>query len=213
MVSRRCDVLKGTRPIKIALYYSLGREVSVRRYLGIPVRLLLPALNVLIAVGLLRMGYQEAQQAHQEPLPMLERARYVDYALNIPAWAAQSVTPWMLHINKGVTYWKAMETERDWWYLLYVILMWYYIGLRLDRHKTGNVVSEHKKRNLWTVLGRVFLVLYGIFICFRAFTIPWYLEPWFIVAAIGWGVALIIGNLYFLLRRPSGGISMVTPPT
>lgn len=175
--------------------------------------LLLPILNVVIALALFRLGYQEAQRAHQEPLPALERARYVNYALNVPAWAAQSVTPWMLHINEGVTYWKAMETERDWWYLLYVILMWYYIGLRLDKYRTGDVTSEHKNSISRAVLRRVFLLLYGIFICFRAFTIPWYLEPWFIVAAIGWGVALIIGNLYLLLRRPSGGISMATPPT
>ncbi len=185
----------------------------MRRYFGIHMRLLLPALNVLLALALFRLGHQEAQRAHQEPLPALERARYVDYALNIPAWAAQSVTPWMLHINERVTYWKAMETERDWWYMLYVILMWYYVGMRLDEHRPGDVVSGNKKSTRWAFLRRVFLLLFGIFICFRAFMIPWYLEHWFIAAAVAWGVALIIGNFYFLARRPPGGTSVATPST
>ncbi len=116
--------------------------------LRVRLRLLLPILNAVIALALFRFGYQEAQRAHQEPLPALERARYVNYALNVPAWAAQSVTPWILHINEGVMYWKAMETEPDWWYLLYVILMWYYIGLRLDKYRTGDVTGEHKKQHL-----------------------------------------------------------------
>jgi hypothetical protein len=102
--------------------------------------------------------------------------------LNIPAWAAQSVTPWILHINEDVA-WETMETERDWCYLLYVILMWYYIGRRLDERRRGDIVSEHKKSTSWTFHRRVFLLLYGLFICFRAFSIPWYLEHWFMAAS------------------------------
>lgn len=170
-------------------------------------------MNVVIALALFRVGYQQAQRPHQEPFPAIERARYVDYALNIPAWAAQSVTPSMFHINKGVTYWKAMETERDWWYMLYVILMWYYIGMRLDGRQPGGAVGENKKITRWGVFRRILLLFYGIFICFRAFTIPWYLEPWFIAAALGWGVALIIGNLYLFARRPSPKASMATRST
>jgi hypothetical protein len=185
----------------------------MHRHLSVRLRLLLPVLNVAIAVALFRMGYQEAQRAHQEPLPTIERARYADYALNIPAWAAQSVTPWMLHINKEVTYWETMETERDWWYMLYVILMWYYIGRRLDERGLRDVVSGNK-RNMWSmVLRRVLLLFYGTFICFRVFTIPWYLEHWFIAVAIGWGIALVIGNLCLLARKPSVKTPMATPST
>lgn len=185
----------------------------MHRYLSVPLRILLPVLNLAIAVALFRAGHQQAQRAHQEPIPMIETARYAEYALNIPAWAAQSVTPWMLHINEGGTYWETMETERDWWYMLYLILMWYYIGRRLDGHASGDVVAGNRKSISWLFLRRVFLLSYGIFICFRVFTIPWYLERWFIAAAIGWGIALVIGNLYFLVRRPSGGTSMAAPST
>lgn len=180
---------------------------------GIPLRLLLPILNVVIVLVLFRVGYQQAQRAHQEPFPALERARYVDYALNIPAWAAQSVTPWMFHINEGVTYWKAMQTERDWWYVLYVILMWYHIGLHFDHHRPKCEDKGREKITRWVYFKRVFLLFFGIFICFRAFTIPWYLEPWFIAAALGWGIPLIIGNLYLLARRPSPKASMATRST
>ena len=147
----------------------------MHRYVSIPLRLLLPVLNVSIAIALFHVGYEQEQSrgAHQEPLPpMIERARYVAYALSIPAWAAQSVTPRVLHVNEGVTYWQTMEIEPDWWYMLYVILMWYYIGRRLDKRKRGDVVSEPAKIASWTFLRRAFLVLYGIFICFRAFSIP-----------------------------------------
>ena len=89
-----------------------------------PLGFSLPALNLLTAAVLFHVGYQQGRRAHMEPLPAIERARYVEYALNIPAWAAQSVTPRILHINEGVIHWKAMEDERDWWYMLYVALMW-----------------------------------------------------------------------------------------
>ena len=190
----------------------------MREYLGIPLRFWLPVLNVLIAVALFHVSYEQTRRPLMEgPTPRIERARYVEYALNIPAWAAQSITPWVLHINEGVTYWEAMETERDWWYMLYVILMWYYIGRRLDERRLGDVVSEHKKSTRWAFLRRVLLLSYGLFICFRAFSafsFSWYyLEHWFIAAAVAWGIALIIGSLYFLARRPSRETSMATPST
>jgi hypothetical protein len=177
----------------------------MRSYLRIPLRLLLPVLNVLIAVALFHMSHEQSRRPHMEPLsPRSERARYVEYAFNIPAWAAQSVTPWVFHFNEGVTYWETMETERDWWYMLYVILMWYCIGRRLDERRRGDVLTEHKKSTSWAFLRRVFLLSYGLFICFRAFSIPRYLEHWFIAAAVAWGISLIVGNLYFLARRTDG---------
>lgn len=176
----------------------------------IPWRFVLPVLNLAIAVPLFHMGYQQSRRAHMEPLPAIERARYVEYALNIPAWAAQSVTPWVLHLNEGVTHWEAMETERDWWYMLYVMLMWYYIGRRLDERRRGHVVSEPKRSTSWTFLRRVFLLLYGLYICFRASSVSWYLERWFIAAAVAWGVALMIVNIYLLSQRPSPETSMAT---
>lgn len=173
----------------------------VRTNAFIPLRLLLPVLNLLIAVALFHVSYEASQRPHMELLPVRdERARYVDYAFNIPAWAAQSVTPRIFHINEAVTYWETMEIEPDWWYMLYVILTWYYIGRRLDKRRRGDLVNEHSKVAWWTFLRRVFLVLYGLFICVRVFSIPWELEHWFVATAVAWGIALILANLYVLRR-------------
>ena len=70
-------------------------------------RIILPILNVALAGLLFRVGYAEFRRiaAHGmfEPLPdSVEKARYVSYTLNAPAWAAQSVMPWILHVNERV---------------------------------------------------------------------------------------------------------------
>jgi hypothetical protein len=170
-------------------------------------RIILPILNVALAGLLFRVGYAEFRRiaAHGmfEPLPdSVEKARYVSYTLNAPAWAAQSVMPWILHVNERVTYWKMLETEGDWWYMLFVFVMWYLIGRRIDTWSSA-ATSESRTSALWVKGRRVALIAYGGFIWYRLPVTPWRLDYWFIAAVLAWGAALIIGNLYLLIRRPS----------
>jgi hypothetical protein len=52
----------------------------------LPLRVLSPTGNLILALILFHIGYEQYRSVHpSEPLPMVERAGYVDYAFNIPA--------------------------------------------------------------------------------------------------------------------------------
>jgi hypothetical protein len=86
-------------------------------------------------------------------------ARYVDYALNAPAWATlleQRGMRW----SKS-TYWSG----RDLRYFLAVGVMWYVVGLWLD-HKLNRTTTANSNYNRMSA--RVFAIAcatYGIFVC------------------------------------------------
>src|SRR5205807_3327891 len=98
-------------------------------------RFALPTLNVILAAILFHIGDLQTDKVMEirsksgfvEPVPdSYARARYLDYALNTPAWATLGEPRAMLRYRS--TYW----TGRDLRYFLALILMWYWLGLQLD---------------------------------------------------------------------------------
>jgi hypothetical protein len=74
--------------------------------ISILARVALPILSLILAVVSIRVGDEQfrriAARGLEEPLPQsLARARYVDYALNAPAWASIDAWPWLLPLIKG----------------------------------------------------------------------------------------------------------------
>jgi hypothetical protein len=164
----------------------------------------LPICFVFLSVVLARIG--EAQRSRiveailskhgrlEEDVPdRAALARIADQALNAPAWAASVQMPAILHINRGVTYWGIMRSERDWWYFLFVAVLWFIIGAAFDRSRLSQKVTGSTSR-WWKFAGTAFLICYGLFICYTALIFhgpPYYSPVWFTAVALAWGVGLM----------------------
>ncbi len=180
-------------------------------------RVLLPLVNIVLAITLLACGrfemlrevrLRQASGPYSDPVPgEYERARYVSYALNVPAWAAQLRLPPILHI-KGSPYWGgegaflgAIENEHDWWYLLFVGILWWYMGLRLDRSTSRPRARENffERRVVPYIVG-----IAGCVILLIAPNIapPFMYEKWFIDAVWLWGIGLVGAGIYLFFRQP-----------
>jgi hypothetical protein len=178
-------------------------------------RILLPIANVMLGVLLFHVGDLQARRivaanaGHlEEPLQDgVAKARYVHYALNAPAWALLGETR-----NKlwgASTYW----TGHDLHYFLAVIIMWFLIGLKLDRTFSRGPRPAGK----W---GRIFAwscILYGLFVCYRLVSaLPLSNKAylllslrsvmsleygwWFLPVGLAWGIGLILTGAYGLVR-------------
>ena len=144
-------------------------------------------------------------RALQEPLPENTslRARYISYILNAPAWAGSVHMPWIFHLSGGTMAFGIIRTERDSWYLLFVILMWYIIGTGLDKWRAREG-RDAVVLGLRTRTGRVIAFGYGIFVCYSAVEFsqsPWSYEWWFTIPVFVWGAGLIAFGLRSLLQR------------
>jgi hypothetical protein len=169
-------------------------------------RVLVPLLNVAMAVVLLDVGQAQwkkiASHGMSELLPDLYRsATYVDYALNAPAWAAQMNMPWLLHVKR----WRMMETERDWWYLLFVAVMWFHIGSRLDKRlHSADCEEPGPASRLLVWRKRVVAALslsYAVFMVNTAFDGIGPYETRFVASVFLWALAITLAGLLPLMRR------------
>src|SRR5271156_180788 len=129
-------------------------------------RVVLPLSNVVLAIVLLHFGDNQAEKIldirrhdlEHEPVPdTYARARYLDYALNAPAWAT-------LGEGRNMLWEPSLHRGRDLRYLLAVILMWYLLGFQLDK-RTGAKRTDGGQQRKWRkrVLGLA-CVLYGLFL-------------------------------------------------
>lgn len=177
-------------------------------------QLVLPSVSVILAVVLIRAGDMqirkivEIRRHHRgaEPVPdSYARARYFDYALNAPAWAA-------LGDQRGMLW-----SEGNRWgpylrYLLAVIGMWYLLGFLIDKRLEARKAEDARPRS-WHVLVITALGLpYGLFLCrlmvseFQPLRDYGYwlplrkYEPWFIALVLAWGIGLIWAGCNSLLR-------------
>ena len=180
-------------------------------------RIVLPVISVVLGVFLFHWGDIQVRKAvvsasgAVEGMPdIAATAKYAHYALNAPAWALddQREMRW-----SPTTYW----TGHDLQYFVAVILMWYLIGLNLDRRTRRNKQDSGSRRAQWyRILTGTGLLLYGIFLCYRlvpewrslaalkewAFAVArldygW----WFVVAGETWGVGMILAGLHSLISK------------
>lgn len=176
-------------------------------------RFLLPVVSLALAIFLFRFGDLQAKEiaagAHGsafEGLPLeAAKARYIAYALNAPAWALLAQARNMRW--SPTTLWNA----RDLLFLTAVGLMWYCLGLRLDRKFTNSKIqSAQGGRRGWAL--PLLSVLYGLFVCYSVFRdlLPveqyGYLFPnlrplWFVLIVLCWGGGIICFGLNRLPRR------------
>jgi hypothetical protein len=180
-------------------------------------QIILPILNVILASICFHMGDVQAERIWKirshtgfvEPVPdSYARARYVDYALNAPAWATLGAQAGMLQSRS--TYW----TGRDLRYFLALIVMWYLIGSRVDENRANKERNMDKWMSLQNRASAAFCALYGLFLCYlmlpEVFPLRGYgqwlpnrkYELWFVGAVIVWGIGMtLFGSSSFLRHR------------
>jgi hypothetical protein len=177
-------------------------------------RIMLPIANVMLGVVLFHVGDLQARRivaanaGHlEEPLQDgVAKARYIHYALNAPAWALLGDTRDSLWETS--TYW----TGHDLHYFLAVTIMWFLIGLKLDRTSSGG----HRSAGKWGGIFAWSCILLGIFVCYTLISAPplsikaylllsfrsvirlengW----WFLPVGLAWGIGLILTGAYGLV--------------
>lgn len=133
-------------------------------------RILLPLLSIALGSALFHWGDLQARSLvattrgiSEGMVDVAARARYLDYALNAPAWALLGDTRQRLWTPS--TYWRGY----DLYYLLVVALMWFLIGLALDkRHgaRDGHFIPGNTTWN-WILAWGCFV--WGLFTWFSMF--------------------------------------------
>jgi hypothetical protein len=179
-------------------------------------RIIMPVLSVLLGVLLFHIGDQQAEKIlakapHEEALPeAAATARYVHYALNAPAWALVGSRDLLWSPS---TYW----TGRDLRYFVVVGVLWFLIGVFLDRRLGGvELPSQHER---WMRPLACTCVGYGLFIVYSMlppkpysealrnylFTLPNTVRTswawWWYLPAAAWGLALVSLGFRALLQR------------
>lgn len=170
----------------------------------------LPLIFLGLSIGMEVLGraemkwIEEANSAstrrHGGPIinDFMIRVRFVDRALNAPAFVASRNMPYVLRVEGWESGNDALRFEADLWYLLFVPLMWFLIGYRLERWR-----DEERKGGsglpLWrNRVVRLLWFVYGVFVCWDAAQYNGYqpgFERWFQVAVFGWGIGLISAGL------------------
>lgn len=214
---------------EVVSHYS-ARRFAVFRF-GLPMKqqvrfkVVLPIVQLALALGLFAIGQAEDDRirwAAYDPITntsknsegvrdIFKRARYADYAINAPAWFAQENTPWVLNIGGRAMLFGILDSESDWYYMLYVVLMWFGIGVVLDRLFRSHAATDFLKKSWGTQLISLALVGYGLLMIWthpRLGPLRQY-ENWFIASIFVWGFGLIFAGIYGLKRR--NRISHVTP--
>jgi len=181
-------------------------------------RIVLPVSNVILGALLFHLGDIQAKRiivdsggARTEGLTdVAATARYVDYALNAPAWALLGDTRDRLWSPS--TYWSGYDLR----YFLAVIVMWFLIGLALDQRSKGRNRQKAPLRTKWAGILAWGCVVWGLFTCYSIFPRRPYLMPlknylsglvgavssggygwWWCPLGLAWGLALTAGGLYF----------------
>jgi hypothetical protein len=171
-------------------------------------RLLLPPIFLGLSITLMALGQAQikwvvdavssrsARHLSFGNIDILARASFVDSALNAPAWAAAQNMPYVLRVEGWLSGDSSLRFQADLWYLLFVVLMWFLIGYRLDRWREEELTGQTSSFGHLRV--RVFLVICGAFVCWSAVkynSAGWDYEKWFLAAVLAWGVGLIFAGL------------------
>src|SRR5262245_20450540 len=145
-------------------------ENNLRFRVWLPVLLVLAAI-ILDKTGdmqLLRLVHQNVAKygRMEHPLPNdYAIARYMDYGVNAPAWVLSSRAPF-LPGTANFSWFGVIRTDMDWEYLILVAVMWYLIGGRLDKWGSAQYSDTSSDRTLLSIINRIVLALYGIFLCY-----------------------------------------------
>jgi hypothetical protein len=184
-------------------------------------RIILPLANVILGVFLFHLGDLQVRRiiaAHpsglEEPLQDgAATARYVDYALNAPAWAL--VEDPRIYIWSPSTYW----TGHDLHYFLAVAAMWFLIGYKLDKRFIAKDIKRIHEMTWWNRTFAWACLLCGLFTCYSVFWQKPHPEPltdyfrmvfnvmlhgrygWWYQLGLAWSLGLILVGSYWLLRR------------
>ncbi len=185
-------------------------------------RVLLPLLNVILAGILLYFGH--LQMLHQirlrqrlggmyEPIPeAYERARFLSYAINAPAWAARiRMSPEVLDpetILSGKArggLWSAIPEGNDWWYLLFVGLIWYFLGSRMERWRSAKMRGSTRHAPRWPDrLLRLTCIAYGLFVlqtALKVYGLRGRFELWFLISVFVWGAGITAVGFFLLASQ------------
>jgi hypothetical protein len=191
-------------------------------------RIILPLANVILGVALFRLGDMQVRRiviangGAPEGMPdIAAKAKYAHYALNAPAWALLGDTREMRW--GWSTYW----TGHDLHYFLAVMVMWFLIGLKLDRKLIGKPLGHAQGSKWWNRIVAWGYLLYGLFLCYRLvpgkpyfMSLKGYLDYlvtvlrsvlsggygwWWYPLGLAWGLGLVSAGLYSLFhsRRPA----------
>jgi hypothetical protein len=145
-------------------------------------RIVLPLANVILGMFLFHLGDMHVSEVRRriiaahgslyEPLQDgAATARYVDYALNAPAWAF--VEDPRITIWSPSTYW----TGQDLHYFLAVAAMWFLIGFKLDKRFFAKDTHRVHEATWWNRTLAWACLLYGLFTCYSVFSQKPYSEP------------------------------------
>lgn len=174
-------------------------------------RILFPSIALVLAFILSELGDAQYERllrlarGHGGPHEVLPDANamayYLGYALNVPAWWVKInlhrvFPPW--------TRWGEVMYQPSWWYMLFIVLLWFYLGTLADRWRDSRRVPDSFSRT-WghRLVGLVWIVA-GYLICSTGLQLRdnYLYAPWFTAVVIVWGLAVVGGGLYVALGRP-----------
>jgi hypothetical protein len=179
-------------------------------------RLALPLLNVILGAVLFWVGDLQIERVAETCGPHCTEgvpddfatAKYVDYALNAPAWIfrqeAQVRMFWAPDIRQWIKYRGSRWGGLDLWYFLAVVVMWYCLGLWLDNRFGSPRPKTTKKTKAWLHLFAFACMSYGFFMWWRIYPqfvplrryghwLPLRQYPDFSIAAVVlWGGAMVV---------------------
>lgn len=174
-------------------------------------RLWLPLIFLVLSIGMevlamAEMSWIEQSSSASTRRPyrgeghddFIVRVRFVDRALNAPAFAAARKMPYVLRVEGWLSGEDSLRFEDDLGYLLFVTFMWFLIGYRLDRWREEKRTGEPGSTFLRRRVVRLLWVVYGVFVCWNVVNYNTYavsFETWFAASAFGWGVGLIFAGL------------------
>src|ERR1700694_591948 len=167
-------------------------------------RVLLPLLLLVLSITLGKIGNSQRHRLVQSvaskygsmehPLPSYYAVvTYLGYGLNAPAWLLSIETPFLFPSNADLSCCGFMETEKDWQYLILVVVMWFMIGMLLDKKGIQGAGSWLR------IMIRGASGFYGLFLCYSAveyYLLPWNYPRWFVAPMALWGATLILGSIY-----------------
>lgn len=187
----------------------------------VPLRILLPSCFLLLSIALTNISERHRMAiiddivsrwgSLHEPMPdAVAWERFVDFAINGPAWGAAWSIPrtQTLDVESHLTphvrslfYGRIMRYDVHWWYYIFLIGMWFVVGTVIDRIPKRNVAAgEHAHPKLvW--LWPPMLISYGIFVAYTGWSYrEWEYGDRFIFCIYAWGVVLVLFGLSIGVR-------------
>lgn len=181
-------------------------------------RFILPLANIVLGVLLFHLGdlqvrrIQEKYGAYEGTQDAAATARYVHYALNAPVWALLEERD--IYLWSPSTYW----TGHDLHYFFGATVMWFLIGLKLDRRFSRTGAEHVPEKTRWKRILAWAFVVYGLFVCYSFLPQPYYgplrdyfallikslsYAWWWYLLGMGWGIGLVTFGLcsVFCSRR------------